>query len=75
MVDRLARAIQHVNELPEAVQEEIALHIEELLTPISETNTIQDFAGIWQDLQGDDEFAALDRMRHEVPPTPPIEEE
>lgn len=33
----------------------------------------QDPAGAWNDLPEEDEFAAFERMRHEVPPSAPIE--
>lgn len=36
-------------------------------------NAWQDPAGAWSDLPEDDEFAAFGRMRHEVPPSAPIE--
>ncbi|HKD75828.1 MAG TPA: hypothetical protein VKB76_10045 [Ktedonobacterales bacterium] len=75
MIEHLQRALQRVDELPEAVQEEIALHIEEILLPEPADKVPPTFAGMWADLQGDDEFAYLDRIRHEVPPTPPIEDE
>jgi len=32
-------------------------------------------AGAWSDLQDDDEFVALDKIRHANPPTPPVEEQ
>lgn len=31
--------------------------------------------GAWSDMQDDDEFAALDRIRHESVPTPPMDEQ
>ena len=75
MIDRLHRALQHIDTLPTVVQEEIAEHIEALIAPSQAIALPANFAGIWSDLQGDDEFAALEHMRHAVPPTPPIEEE
>ena len=75
MIEHLQRALQHVDELPEVVQEEIALHIEELLAPGTLDAPATAFAGIWQELQADDEFVYLERIRHEVPPTPLIEGE
>ena len=32
-----------------------------------------DLAGAWSHLNGDEMLAALERMRHESPPTPPID--
>jgi hypothetical protein len=32
-----------------------------------------DLAGVWSDLDWDETAEALDRIRHESPPTPPIE--
>jgi hypothetical protein len=75
MIEHLQRALQHIDELPEVVQEEIALHIEEILAPEDPGRAPSAFAGMWADLQGDDEFAYLERIRHEVPPTPLIEDE
>lgn len=31
--------------------------------------------GAWRDLQDDDEFDALDRIRHANPPSPPMDEQ
>ncbi|HEY7832155.1 MAG TPA: hypothetical protein VIG30_01205 [Ktedonobacterales bacterium] len=31
--------------------------------------------GAWSDLQGDDEIEALDRIRHETTPSPPMDEQ
>lgn len=33
-----------------------------------------DFAGIWRDLDWEEAVEALDRIRHESTPTPPIDE-
>lgn len=32
-------------------------------------------AGAWSDLQDDDEFVALEKIRHANPPSPPVEEQ
>lgn len=88
MSERLRRALEHVDELPPDVQEEIAALIEarveqvepqpdrpddsELLLP----RTVRDalaVMGVWRDLQNDDEFAALDSIRHENTPARPVE--
>ncbi|HEU5439588.1 MAG TPA: hypothetical protein VFU88_09885 [Ktedonobacterales bacterium] len=89
MIERLQRALKHVDELPPELQEEIAQIIEdntEPLEPAPSTVEQPDYAhlppsvraalavsGAWADMQDDDEFAALDRIRHESKPTPPIE--
>jgi len=87
MTERLRQALLHIDELPTEAQEDVASHIEIFLDPeavpqptvaISVRATIQqalDLAGAWSDLPGDvDEFEVLDRMRHEAPPTSPIED-
>lgn len=90
MIDRLQRALEHVDDLPAEVQDEIAQYIEEQTTPAGNevaASALQEEAarlprrirtalaaiGSSRDLQDDDEFAALDRIRHESVPTPPIE--
>jgi hypothetical protein len=71
MVDRLQRVLQRVEHLPPEIQEAVALQIEALVAPFDETFS-GDPAGALSDLLDDDEVAAIARMRHEVPPTPPI---
>lgn len=92
MIERLRRALEHIDELPPDVQEEIAALIEESAAPIEIQSWISDYQsdsseaelsqtvrgalaviGAWRDMQDDDEFAALDRIRHESVPTPSIE--
>jgi hypothetical protein len=84
----LARALQHIEELPPELQEEIAIQIEEYVEPLdvpqgslagsmpnlpdSVRNALA-VAGAARELQDDDEFAALARICHESIPTPPIE--
>lgn len=93
MIERLQRALEHLDELPPSAQEEIATEIEERTSAVhlipSEARqttlnredlpqTVRDalaVAGVARDLQDDDEFAALDRIRHESVPTPPIKRE
>lgn len=91
MIERLQRALKHVEELPPEVQEQLAEQIEEWTEPLDEPpgsssgggedslpKSVLDalaVAGAWRDLQGDDEFEALDRIRHASPPTPPIDEQ
>jgi hypothetical protein len=89
MIERLQRALEHVEELSPEAQEDIAEQIEELALPVdnlpepqrpivdsSLPKSVRDalaVAGIARALQDDDEFEALDRIRHESEPTPPIE--
>lgn len=89
MIERLQRALEHVEELSPEAQEDIAEQIEELALPVDNLPELQRpivdsslqksvrdalaVAGIACALQDDDEFEALDRIRHESEPTPPIE--
>lgn len=91
MIERLQRALEHVEELPPAAQEEVATLIEELTEPLEVApagrleadekhlpKSVRDalaLGGAWSDLQGDDEFAALDRIRHESKPSEPMDEQ
>ncbi|MFI5273184.1 MAG: hypothetical protein ACHQ4H_09165 [Ktedonobacterales bacterium] len=92
MIDRLRRALEHVDQLPPDIQEQLAELIEEhavlrtdhieahtpassdtdahLPTSVSDALAV---AGAWSTLQGDDEFAVLDRMRHESEPSQPFD--
>lgn len=93
MIERLQRALEHVDELPPDVQEEIATLIEEWAEPAemalsanghqpgaSEADlpkTVRDalaVIGVWRDMPDDAEETLL-RMRREVPPTPPMDEQ
>jgi len=81
MIERLRRALEHIDELSPAMQEEIAAQIEEMTEPLEDVavpvHTVPDhnvprsvrdalaMVGAWRDLQDDDEFEALDRIRHE----------
>lgn len=89
MIERLQRALEHIDELSPEEQEDIAQLIEEKAEPLEATPDQKDIStdnnlsksmraalaaiGSWRRLQGDDEFAALDRIRHESTPTPPID--
>lgn len=78
MIDRLARALEHVEELPPEAQEELAEQIEAFRLPASPTSghlpTHRSFAGIWRDLPDDMEETLL-RWRREATPTPPLEDQ
>jgi hypothetical protein len=79
MIERLARALEHVEQLPPEVQEELAEQIE-LYRRVPEPQTPgpmpgrRSFAGIWRDLPDDMEETLL-RWRHEATPTPPVEDQ
>lgn len=48
----------------------------EMVTPATLPGSVQDaldLAGVWSDLDWDETVDALDRIRHESRPTPPIE--
>ena len=72
MIERLAQALEHIGELPEDAQEELAEQIEQYRhAPASGGQRPRSFAGIWRDLPDDMEETLL-RWRHEASPTPPI---
>lgn len=91
MIERLQRALEHVEELSAEAQLELAQQIEALSAPLENLPTLHTMpadealpqsvrvalalGGAWSDLQDDDEFAAFERMRHEVAPTPPMDEQ
>jgi hypothetical protein len=85
MIERLRRALEHIDELSPAMQEEIAAQIEEMTEPLEDVavpvRTVADHTlprsvrdalamvgASRTDLQDDDEFEALDRIRHESAP-------
>ena len=78
MIDRLARALEHVEELPPEAQEELAEQIEAFRLPASPASghlpTHRSFAGIWDDLPDDMEETLL-RWRREATPTLPMEDQ
>lgn len=91
MIERLQRALEHVDELSPEEQEDIAQLIEEKTEPLEAPLELKDILtdrnlsksmrtalaaiGSWRRLQDDDEFAALDRIRHEKKPTTSIDEQ
>ena len=91
MIERLQRALEHIEELSPEAQEDLAQQIEDLTAPLDDLPELRNLpadealppsvrvalalGGAWSDLQDDDEFAALDRIRHESAPTPPVEEQ
>ena len=91
MIERLQRALEHIEELSPAAQEDLAQQIEDMTEPRSgaivpppssneatlpaPVQRALALAGAWSDLQDDDEFAFFDRIRHETAPSPPMDEQ
>lgn len=91
MIERLQRALEHLDELSPEAQQDLAQQIEDLTAPLDDLPALRNLpadealppsvrvalalGGAWRDLQGDDEFAAFDRIRHESTPTPSMEEQ
>ena len=92
MIERLQRALRHIEELSPAAQEDLAALIEEQVLPLPDALPESEAPprssndqlpkrirvalaaiGSARNLQDDDEFAALERIRHESTPTPPVE--
>ncbi len=75
MIERLQRAIEHVNELPPDIQDQLAEIIEQHTEPVQ--MPANDLAGAWSDLPDtfDEMLDALDHIRHASPPTPPVDEQ
>lgn len=90
MIERLQRALEHIEELSPEAQREVAQQIEALTTPIETPQALRSLpaddstpesvrialalGGVWSDLQ-DDEFEALSRIRHASAPTPSVEDQ
>ena len=91
MIERLQRALEHIEELSPAAQEDLAQRIEDMTELLSDAPTsplppgdaplpasvqraLATF-GSARDLQGDDEFAFFERIWHETPPSPPMDEQ
>jgi len=72
MIERLRRALEHIEELPPEAQEEVAEHIEEYSEPL--VVPPGSLAGSMPDLP-DDMEETLVRLRRESPPTPSMEEQ
>jgi hypothetical protein len=72
MIERLQRALEHLEELSPQLQEELAEHIEQYLEPLDMPNGI--LAGSMLDLPDNIEETLL-RWRRETPPTRPIDEQ
>ena len=76
MTERLYQALQHIEEIPTELQDDLATQIEQLLAPFTDrvSRFLRSFLGIMPDLPDDMEEELL-RRRREVPPTPPMEEQ
>ena len=74
MIERLQRALEHIEELPEEAQGALAEQIERLSQEQSGVRRKRNLAGVWGDLPDDMEEILL-RWRRETPVTPPIDEE
>jgi hypothetical protein len=74
MIERLQKAMQQIDEIPLELQDQIAELIESA-APSSISQRTDHYFGIWKDLDTDDMLGELDRLRHEVPPTPLLEEQ
>jgi hypothetical protein len=91
MIERLQRALEHIDELSPTAQDDLAQFIEEMTEP---TMHVPDarvgspdeivplsvqralaLAGAWRNLQNDDEFAFFERMKHESTPSQPMDEQ
>ena len=91
MIDRLRQALEHIEELSPELQDELAMQIEEMIEPVDQRATPRpapidehlprhiamalSAIGSWRKLQDDDEFEAIDRIRHESQPSLPIADE
>ena len=78
MIDRLARVLEHVEELPPEVQLELSEQIEAFrrvpTLPAPGYAPRRSFAGIWRDLPDDMEETLL-RWRRETAPLPSVEDQ
>ena len=74
-IERLQRALEHIEELSPAAQEDLAQFIEEMTEPFASASSADEdlppsvqralaLAGAWRNLQDDDEFAFFDRTRY-----------
>ena len=75
MIDELREAIERLRQQPEAVQRHIAELIQQALQEAQTGDAPDSYAGAWSDLRDDDEFGYFDRIRHEVAPTPSMDEQ
>lgn len=72
MIERLQRAMEHIEEVSPEIQEQLAAIIEQNTEP-PEVGS-DSLAGSMPDLP-DDMVETLLRLRREAPPTPPMDEQ
>lgn len=72
MIERLQRALEHIEELPIHEQEEIAEQIEQYLEPLGVATG--NLAGSMPDLPDDTQEILL-RMRRDSQPSAPVDEQ
>src|SRR6185437_8723727 len=91
MIERLQRALEHLDELSPEAQQDLAQEIEDLTAPLdnlpdphispadatlpASVRAALALGGTWSDLLNEDEFAAFERIRHEGVPTPSVEDQ
>lgn len=75
MIVRLQHALDHVDELPPELQEQLAEIIEQHTEPTLALSG--SLAGAWSDLPDtfDEMLDALDAIRHANSPTPPLDDQ
>jgi hypothetical protein len=78
ITERLHRALEQIEHLPPEVQDELAEQLELWTAAAQQSPTpypMKQLAGMWrQRAELSDMIEALERLRHEVPPTPPLED-
>ena len=71
MLERLQLALQHVDEVPPDIQRDIAEQIEAWTLPANDQQSVFGSVLLPDDY---DEIEDVLKARHEVPPSPPLEE-
>lgn len=75
MTERLHKVLTLIEQLPQTMQDEVAAQLEDWVEPFNIPQP-KSFAGAWAHLPDADEMIdALDRLRHESVPTPPMEDQ
>jgi len=80
ITERLHRTIEGLERLSPEAQDEAATQLEAILRRDEQPNAARpavrsalDLIGAWRDIPWDEMETELDRIRHESPPTPPID--
>ncbi len=80
ITERLHRTIEELERLPPEAQEEAATQLEAILQREHQSgdtaptkHSALDLIGAWSDIPWDEMEAELDHIRHETPPTPPLD--